>query len=1221
MAGLDKLLNKINSSGTGPSEDSEATISRAQGEVQTRSQNANSDISKQLQTLKGGGDGGSALSAFGAAYKGTTGPVQELTDYIVSEVPELGTRLTTSGIQTAEDQYGEGFSAAEPQQRRDMIIQARAQAVEDEYGFTGDHPVAEFAGQMAGELMDPTSLAVWGRGVVGAIKTGGLVGGIGGATEGMATEGDIDLEDVAIGAAVGAATGGIIEAGVVQPVKKLVAKYKSRGKAPSSEELKADLEGSLTPEERDRFDFKKFNEELNNHITYGSGDPEINMALKKFKASDLSGRETDLGVEYAEASDYEFKSAMYDKWKEAPDSVEFNLPNYSKLKAESDYSDLGTKPKKREPFVAKHSVESELIDNAKNGYKPKKKGGKAEFYQEPKGFPTKTRETRMLRDGIETQYLNRKLAEDNAEKAAALKFFDGFVKSDSYTWQKIKQESLNVQGSKMAYQSSSEPGSLMYDIIANGHVPWTSDIGMKIRPPIGQAAKDDPFPEESWLTTSGSISRMIDGALSVISPERKLSGMKDTIGKVASKYLKDAHVNTNWKIGDSVSTYRINRLKAGIKAGSPEEEMARNVLNRTLDINKVPKSVRTFAEGVQKQLNDKYKEAYELGIVTKKEYDDAVKRGIEKGYLPRVTDMDKLRTKAGREEFIKRLSSKIMDLESAQKIVSAIARDEKGAERLMREINKQGDKAFINTTLARKLWEDYNVVSPTYRSKHLEAPRKLPEEWEDVMAPFQVENLEAVMASWAQDVNTRIEYTKVFGAKDENALKIIDRLNEVDSSKAELFYELYHTSVGSALSSTVKSFIDKPLKTRQLVAQAKAFQTMKLALAAIPNLTQGPLNGMYYVMSKSEVPTPKALNMWAKAGMKAVRASFGDAEARYTYDKFGAATQTMLLDAMGGMNESMHTVSGRKFTNTFVEFFNNPSVMLRKVGYFNVEEFSRRYGQFLGEAMVEDTLERKARFMAMGNRVNPKLLKRVDDTLIELGLDPTADPTKLSVNDVGLAGQRVANILNFTNDPQTAPLIMQSFWGKFATQFKTYIIKQTDFVAKKVIEPAVKGLNEAGRGAVRLKGGEVVEGLRGLRPLMAVMGVGTPTGMAVDSFRRWILGDDKDLSMTERVLRAHLLVGSMGALADIATQSVRTPQGFASWLAGPTVSDAGKVLFAAGQSAQQGSAKPLAKAAASTLVYPWRQNLVDSLTEEKSNFDNAFDMKFGDDSESFDPFK
>lgn len=1239
MAGLDGLLKDINAQ-QAPSEDAEDTISRAQGEVQTRSQKASSSINDDLAILSGVGqsdsstdESGGFIKAMQKAYASTTNISQELDDYGLSIAPGLDKELPgwlgggeNLAYKEYEEEYGAGFNEADSQTRRNMIQLARAKTVEEEYGAVGDHPVAEFIGAGARELVDPYSLFAFGKGVRGAIATGGIAGGMAGATEGLAETGDIDPEQVFLTAVLGAAAGGIIEAGAVQPLQKLITKYKSAGKAPSAEQLKADLDDSLTPEGREMMDYKKLQADLNANLTYGTGDPEVNYVLKEFNAKDLSGRKSEVGVTYDEATDFEFKSAMYDKWTQEgvslgtfergadgkPKSftklgsadpnapVDFTIPDSSKLiskpKNTSSYSD----PAKRSAFVAKHSVEADLINNADNGYRPKKRGGKPEFHEQPKGFPTKVRETRMINKGTEPQYLDRKMAEQAAEKEQALKFFDGMVKLDSYTWKNIKQDSLNVQGSKMRYSSTGEPGSEMYNIIASGHVPWTSETGKKIRPPIGERMKDDPFPEESWNMTSGSISRMIDGALSVLSPERRLSFMKDPIGKIASKYLRDAHVNTNWRIGESVSNYRINRLKNGIKAGSPEEQMAHDVLNRTLDVNKVPANVRKFAETVQKQLNEKYSLARELGIITDKEYQSAVARGIEKGYLPRVTDMDKLQSKAGREEFINRLSSKVMSLDSAEKIVSAIARDEKETIRLTRLINKQGDRALITRALAKELWKNYNVISPTYRSKHLEAPRKLPEEWEEIMAPFQVQDLEAIMASWAQDVNTRIEYAKVFGAKDENAIKIVDRLAETDPEKSALFFELFHTAVGSAESETVRTFINKPLRVRQIVSRLKALQTMKLAMAAIPNLSQGPLNGMYYVMSKSEVPTPKALTMWAKAGIKATRAAFGDAEARYTYDKFGAATQTMLLDAMGGMNESMHTVMGKKYTNVFAEFFNNPSVMLRKVGYFNVEEFSRRYGQFLGEAMVEDSLERKARLMAMGNRANPKLLKKVDDTLIELGLDPTVDPTKLSVNDVGLAGQRVANILNFTNDPQTSPLIMQSFWGKFFTQFKTYIVKQTDFIGKRVIQPALEG---------------------NLRPLMAVMAVGTPVGMSIDSFRRTILGDDKELTTTERLLRAHALIGTMGVLYDIGNQAVRSPTGLAAWVAGPTVGDAGKYAFAAGQSVNKGSIAPLGKAVASTFVYPYRQAVVDSIATEKSNFDTMFDMKFGGEATDFDMFK
>jgi len=113
-----------------------------------------------------------------------------------------------------EEAYGKGFTEADVDTRRDMILRARERALLEEYGpyFEPQGGFAQGAGEVAGVLADPTTLIPVGAGIKAGIATGAALGGTFSVVEDLALKGEIDLEKAAIYTGAGAAGGAIFPA-------------------------------------------------------------------------------------------------------------------------------------------------------------------------------------------------------------------------------------------------------------------------------------------------------------------------------------------------------------------------------------------------------------------------------------------------------------------------------------------------------------------------------------------------------------------------------------------------------------------------------------------------------------------------------------------------------------------------------------------------------------------------------------------------------------------------------------------------------------------------------------------------------------------------------------------------------------------------------------------------------------------------------------------------
>ena len=113
--------------------------------------------------------------------------------------------------------YGEGFSKATPEQRREMIVAKKERELQREHGQFFEKDPDSLAGATAGiakSLLDPTTLIPVGQTVKGMALSGGALTGLYSAGEQYRTEGEIDPVETAAMSALGATSTAVVGVGI-----------------------------------------------------------------------------------------------------------------------------------------------------------------------------------------------------------------------------------------------------------------------------------------------------------------------------------------------------------------------------------------------------------------------------------------------------------------------------------------------------------------------------------------------------------------------------------------------------------------------------------------------------------------------------------------------------------------------------------------------------------------------------------------------------------------------------------------------------------------------------------------------------------------------------------------------------------------------------------------------------------------------------------------------
>ena len=167
------------------------------------------------------------------AYDEMVGFGASVGDYLESVAPlgAIGFDFARSPIgftyYSPDHKYGEGYSDASPEERREMIMAHRAKLLKEEYGedFVPDRDSWAYKiGGFGGAVADPTSLLPMGATWKGATAIGGALGFGASTTDDLRQNKEVDLTKAAISTGAGAVLAGGTKLGLDKLIQRSASK-------------------------------------------------------------------------------------------------------------------------------------------------------------------------------------------------------------------------------------------------------------------------------------------------------------------------------------------------------------------------------------------------------------------------------------------------------------------------------------------------------------------------------------------------------------------------------------------------------------------------------------------------------------------------------------------------------------------------------------------------------------------------------------------------------------------------------------------------------------------------------------------------------------------------------------------------------------------------------------------------------------------------------------
>lgn len=1175
------------------------------------------------------------------------------------------------------------------QERAQVLSAARQKDIDEAYGDSSRNSwVALTSKFIAGIVTDPYSaIFPMGNGVKAAGVAGGILAASTTASEDLSKGKSIDPTNLAIETIVGASGGVVLQgsAHLLGPaVKEVLGTFMNKGSKVTADALQQEMKArGLKDADIGQLDLNSMASKLNSEFRLNGATPEKVLEKRKIdNSTGITAEDMDIvnhDFYTAKAENFEpvsynlpkgpetkqvttvtpgspaTKATIDKEWNFVPakDAVpevtttkDVTIPTY-----EGGYGDLGVGKKGKSGY--KPAIEapayfngdltlgskvdySQIIDNIDNYTFTKKNRPSVETVVE--GTQVKTvivpKQNKQGKVSYQTEKvtfepnadaLDKVFADSLAAKQERFDLLKSAVPVGSPTYNKVAAEALEAQGglSAKGYAYTGDQHGLVIGAIENKEIPWTGEIADTFSPSLGEKPMDfsnpNPSTVKKWLIRYHEVADMV-----INSPWR---GWEATgqYGKAASKMYSDSVTNLHARLGDAMTSYDKALEKFKIEPGSPQEQMAADVLRGILKPSDVSSDTLQFAQFMHKTFADQLNEAHSVGLISKEVKESLLKKGVNKGYFPRVWNNDFLDTNAGKALWEERLGGHgFISKQAAQDAYAAITHSAKETSAPI-TVTKNGDKYFIPMEAIKKAWLDRGVAHASMRSSHLEAKRAFPEELESLLKPFFEQDVKAVFGKYMKDVGTQVEFSKVFGGKDStgkwnrdlHAITLNEEISKVSPEIGKQFLESYWQGVGDySQSRNLQTFLNANENVRNATGKLNALETWHMGLSQITNLAQ-TTNSLVKVASNIGLTNKDIVTVYAKGVMNAIK-TIGNKDAQREIDKFGATIDHVMVDTFSGLNGARNTVAGGEIKGVLspLNYLSNPEKFLKATGFMATESWNRRVGHTFGVAYAEQLLERKMAMLKTPSRIDPQKMKAVDKALEELGISSKLDPSKVSRSVIdraghitnsevdrmlGMAGQRFSNSTNFVNTGHTMPQFSGSFMGRMMYKYKSYMLHQSQFTIDNVIKP--------------LTSGSLENRIRGLRAAAVMMGVGTPVGMSLDSFKRWIMSDDKEYTMTEKVLRGIGMVGGLTIMYDAAQQAAQSTLGLAGWVAGPMASDVSKVAYGASQSVSQGSITPLLKQAAG--ISPFTRALAKKYLNEKDQFNASFETKEQKFDESF----
>lgn len=351
-----------------------------------------------------------------------------------------------------------------------------------------------------------------------------------------------------------------------------------------------------------------------------------------------------------------------------------------------------------------------------------------------------------------------------------------------------------------------------------------------------------------------------------------------------------------------------------------------------------------------------------------------------------------------------------------------------------------------------------------------------------------------VLTDYIQGASRRISMARQFGAKDEVAFDLIDKLGK-EGYSADRAKELYEVAAGIKQYNPTKQAVSSGLRKFNAVRS--------LGTAGIANAGQ----------STNTATVSGIIN----AGKAMLKAGSGMAK-----KKFGnnVTKDIEFVDSIGVTADSVLKELREQYG------FTGKLGKIASPFFGTVEKFNRTAAAIAGKQWA-DKLAAKA---AKGDSHALDVLQN------KLGIEGEIGST-LTKGQQAKAGRKLTELTQFKTSAQDLPAWTNSPEGKLVSQFRTFAYKQTGFMYNEVIK-------EAGRG--------------NLLPLTRFLAVGIPVGYSLGKVRDKIKGrDEEDKELASEILDAFGNVGGFGLGGDAkflgeTASSASFPQYLAGTVAGPT---------------------------------------------------------------------
>jgi len=719
-----------------------------------------------------------------------------------------------------------------------------------------------------------------------------------------------------------------------------------------------------------------------------------------------------------------------------------------------------------------------------------------------------------------------------------------------------------------------EYGALMGAAIGLG-LPYGKGLYTRY---IGKGTKLDAKSPEAIARAEEDYSFAAWQGWAIRSPSFILRTKFGGLGRLFDDLMERAQTKFEGTAGDKL--WDINRPARDARASGVDKAVveqaqtdAMNFLRGTIKEGELTSLSKSIAKNMSSYFTDVLKRSMQAGIVDSKTYTRLASIAAKKMYFPRQYDMAFLSTQAGRDKWVEVMTSHKWKPEALEGTLKNILGDNEETAKLIREYTSKTtgktSQIYISPALAKKMLDNFRKNHKVSRSGHLEHSRKIHVEEESVLDPFVIKDPRAAMAMYVADAEKRIAYANVFGANDEKAIAGIKYIEDKYGNRAARFAgELYWQRVGDSRSAMIAKAGELSLAEREILGRVSAFQTLKLTLAPLANMTQATVNGM--------IATAHLAGGF-KSNLRIMGSMLKDLKnnpAKYqeTAERSGAVLETSLMQIIGEFSSVEHRIFGREFTGNlkFLEFFNHPTTFLRMTGFVGAERMQRVIGSNWGRSYAELLMEDLAKARAAG-----KSTTRIEAQMRELKLDPTK--TAWSEKEILDAALRWSDHVNFRNTPGAMPLGWAHPHALWFRKFKTYAFNQTNFIMDHVVKPVWKA---------ETVGGKVAGGL-------TLAGAAVIIGVPLSTLRSVLMGDDKELTMTERLVRGLSTIGGFGMWYDI-TRS-RNP---ATSFLGPVASDVNTVM----ESGKRHMDKPDVTRLLSDIVFgtttvPFEQRLKEKIRE------------------------